>query len=719
MESQQICKHGNTFRIKKSWLLAAAACAAGVALNLLGVRLVAALNLPLFLDTVGTILISALGGYIPGIAVGFFTNVINGLSDYTNAYYGVINVLIAVSAAYFSQRNAYRHFFKALLAVIVFALIGGGVGSVLTWFLYGHGFGEGISAPLAHYFFDQGISSVFLAQLLADFLIDVIDKAVSVAFVALVLCLLPKRVHDLMNFSGWRDNTLRPNVHLSEGGQPCRSISLGAKIMLLISAAILVISMAVTMITFQQFHDAAIASQNELIRGLAAMAAKNIDGDRVNEYIEQGESAPGYMETKKVLASVMSSSPDVAFVYAYKILPDGCHVVFDIDTEEVPGEPPGAVVPFDPAFDAYLPAMLAGEEIDQVITDESYGLLMTFYQPVYDSNGVCQCYAVVDISMPNVVADEQVFSTRILSLFMSFFIMLVAIGFFLARRELIVPINSMARAAGAFAYDSENARADSVGRIRKLKIQTGDEIENLYHALEKTTEDMVSYIADAQEKNEKIAKLQQGLIMVLADIVESRDQCTGDHVRKTAAYTRVIMEQLRRDGVYTDELTDEFMQDVMHSAPLHDVGKIHIPDAVLNKPGKLTDDEFKLMREHAKIGSDIITNAIRMVSDTDSGYLKEARNLANYHHERWDGKGYPEGLKGEAIPLSARIMAVADVFDALVSKRSYKEPFSFEKAMSIIRESSGTHFDPNVAQAFLEAEDEVRRIEESHQEMER
>ncbi len=214
----------------------------------------------------------------------------------------------------------------------------------------------------------------------------------------------------------------------------------------------------------------------------------------------------------------------------------------------------------------------------------------------------------------------------------------------------------------------------------------------------------------SDQQNTVISKLQNGLILVLADLVESRDKCTGDHVRKTAEYARIIMEQLRREGVYKDILTDEFIEDVEHSAPLHDVGKIQVPDAILNKPGKLTDEEFEEIKTHTTAGRDILTRAIDMVSVDSSGYLNEARNLAYCHHEKWNGGGYPQGLAGEEIPLSARIMAVADVFDALVSKRSYKDRLPFEQAMEIIREGSGSHFDPKVAEAFLHAEEEVRAV---------
>ena len=177
------------------------------------------------------------------------------------------------------------------------------------------------------------------------------------------------------------------------------------------------------------------------------------------------------------------------------------------------------------------------------------------------------------------------------------------------------------------------------------------------------------------------------------------------------------MNKMKEKGLHLDILTDEYMADVANSAPLHDVGKIVISDTVLNKPGRLTDEEFELMKQHTIAGSKIIDSAMALVSD--SGYLKEAKNLATYHHERWDGKGYPRGKAGEDIPLSARIMAVADVFDALVSRRSYKEPFSFDKAMSIIEEGAGTQFDPDIARIFVESAEEVKVITEKHESMSR
>ena len=181
-------------------------------------------------------------------------------------------------------------------------------------------------------------------------------------------------------------------------------------------------------------------------------------------------------------------------------------------------------------------------------------------------------------------------------------------------------------------------------------------------------------------------------------------------MRNTASYARIIMNQMRREGICPDVLTNEFISNVYQSAPLHDIGKIAVSDVILNKPGRLTDEEFAIMKSHTIAGQEILENAKSAVSE--SSYLDEAQRLAAYHHEKWDGSGYPYGLAGEEIPLSARIMAVADVFDALVSKRSYKAGFPVEKAFAIIEEGIGTHFDPQVARAFLHAKDKACAVVE-------
>lgn len=202
--------------------------------------------------------------------------------------------------------------------------------------------------------------------------------------------------------------------------------------------------------------------------------------------------------------------------------------------------------------------------------------------------------------------------------------------------------------------------------------------------------------------------MQSGMITFMAEVVENRDDNTGGHIRRTAEYVRCIAEELKKQSTYSDILTDRYISNMIVAAPLHDVGKIHIPDAVLNKPGKLTEEEFAVMKTHTTAGEKLITRAKEDLGESE--YLNMAAEMAAYHHERWDGKGYPYGISGEEIPLCARIMAVADVFDALTSKRCYKNAMPLEKAYDIIREDSGTHFDPAVTEAFFAAAEYIETL---------
>ncbi len=491
------------------------------------------------------------------------------------------------------------------------------------------------------------------------------------------------------------------------------SFSIRLKILLSMLFSTLLIAGTAVSISFSLFRQTLIRENTSLADATAEAVASIIDADKINAYLEQGNALPEYQEIEKNLYWLRSSNPEIEYIYVYRIQEDGCHTVFDLDTDDVEGAQSGEIIPFDESFNDYLPALLAGHEIEPIITDDTFGWLLTVYQPVYDSAGVCQCYACVDISMNELREYYNSFAFRITVLIGIIFIITVLVSLFVIEHQLILPINKMAYAASAFAYDNDKAMEENVRRIKELNIHTGDEIENLYRAIAKTTQDSMNYVADIEAKTQTLSQMQNGLIIVLADMVESRDQNTGDHIRKTAAYVALITEEMKKRGYYQEQMTDEFIANVVNAAPLHDVGKIHISDTILNKPGRLTDEEFRMMQSHTTFGSQIIERVIEMVPDP--GYLETAKDLAEYHHEKWNGKGYPHGISGEDIPLSARIMAVADVFDALVSRRSYKEPFSFEKAMQIIRKDAGTHFDPLVAEAFLGAEARVRQIAEEFQ----
>ena len=204
---------------------------------------------------------------------------------------------------------------------------------------------------------------------------------------------------------------------------------------------------------------------------------------------------------------------------------------------------------------------------------------------------------------------------------------------------------------------------------------------------------------EVEEKTRHIVEMHDNLIMSLAMMVESRDNSTGGHIKRTSEGVRILVEEIISEG--TLSLSEEFCRAVVKAAPMHDLGKIAVDDAVLRKPGRFTEEEYAKMKHHAEEGARVI-HEILMKTD-DALFKKIAENVAHYHHERWDGSGYPDGLSGEQIPLEARIMAIADVYDALVSKRVYKEAFDFEKANKIIMEGMGCQFDPSLETAYVNA----------------
>ena len=211
---------------------------------------------------------------------------------------------------------------------------------------------------------------------------------------------------------------------------------------------------------------------------------------------------------------------------------------------------------------------------------------------------------------------------------------------------------------------------------------------------------------DLLENQRKLSEIQGHIISGMANLIESRDTETGEHVNRTSRYVKVIADSARKRGVYADQIDDKFIMLLFTLAPMHDVGKIVVSDQILKQPRRLTDEEFEIMKRHTRDGGLVVKRILDGI--TDEEYIRFAADIATYHHERWDGAGYPLGLKGEEIPLSARIMAIADVFDALISKRCYKDAIPFDEAFEIIKSESGTHFDPKLVEVFLKEKESIK-----------
>jgi len=234
------------------------------------------------------------------------------------------------------------------------------------------------------------------------------------------------------------------------------------------------------------------------------------------------------------------------------------------------------------------------------------------------------------------------------------------------------------------------------------------------HKLQKEMKAHTTHLEElVTQKVQEISSAQRGMIFALAKLAESRDDDTGTHMERVRIVCKIVAESMQSHNGYSQIIDAHFVENIYHTSPLHDIGKVAIPDAILLKPGKLTPEEFDIMKTHTNLGAATLQSVHEQFPE--NAFVTMGIDIARSHHERWDGKGYPDGLQGESIPLSARIMTVADVYDALRSKRCYKDAFSHEKSHNIIIEGSGTQFAPSVVAAFERAEPEIVELYEKIQ----
>ena len=245
-----------------------------------------------------------------------------------------------------------------------------------------------------------------------------------------------------------------------------------------------------------------------------------------------------------------------------------------------------------------------------------------------------------------------------------------------------------------FEVDEVRSRVDVHLKIHYLQ----QELERHNQFLEQLVE----------EKAREITEMQLSTIYALVKLTDRRDDVIGGHLERTQQICMKIAQQLGEHPRYSSLINADFIDNIFKASPLHDIGKVGISDQIYLKPGKLTPEEFDIMKKHTVIGAETLKTVLEKFPGNH--FIRLGINIALSHHEKWDGSGYPDSLSGEAIPISARIMAVADVFDALRSKRPYKKPFSHEESIQIIREGRGTHFDPAVADAFLKIEQNLQAL---------
>ena len=367
-------------------------------------------------------------------------------------------------------------------------------------------------------------------------------------------------------------------------------------------------------------------NRNQAVTGAASLAAKELDADLVDGWLENGKD-DAYEENYKTLKNILENTPHLKYLYVYQIREDGCHVVFDTDPEEA-GEL-GDLQPFDEDF-PNKDLLLEGKPIETVESRGEFGWLLTHYEPIY-ANGKCVAYAGADISME-----------EIRNYTFTYVVIIVAI-------------------AAVFL-----AACIVIGLKLSIDQQKAAELELL------------------REQQQRDKQLIREIIESFATVIDIKDSYTQGHSRRVANYTAMLARELGYD--------EETVEKYYNIALMHDIGKIGIPDQVLNKPGKLTEEEYNIIKSHAERGHDVL-KSISLMPEIIVG--------AEAHHERPDGKGYPNGLHDGEIPRVAQIIAVADTFDAMYSDRPYRKRMNFDKAVSIIKEVSGTQLTSDVVDAFV------------------
>ncbi len=681
----------------------------GIMANVLMAFLMNRLGFHLFLDTVGTITVSAMGGLFPGILTAVVTNAFCALFNVNYIYYGFLNAIIAIYTAWFVRKYAYKRIFKVVGFITCLALFSGISSVLINWYLLdGVNFASNTEAVLIFASFLK--RSLFWAYFIYTILLNFIDKGIAVLISWVVYAFIPKDFRKKVEIGNWKQRPIEKEeieVLNAWGKDLKHTMRFRTTLIILITSVLLV---AVTgwsgiRLYFAKTKDAETTDALNSLR----LVSKMIDRDELSGIIKDGKTSPGYENERVLIQTIVDNFESVESIFLVKFGEDEGTVIMEVNSSGV--EPRGnEVFSYDEKIEKSVAQLVAGKSINPIEHDYMKNWKRSVFLPIKDEEGNFLCHAVADISISYFADYMGDFAIRSILILMGFFILVLANNMWYTNVLMVYPIRSLAKCVDDFSnlgYEQEQLDKN-VKSIRELDIQTEDELEKLYKSICTMTLNLSEQMRDLRRLSEATAKMQDGLIITMADMVEKRDSDTGEHIQKTALYVKIIVEGLKRKGYYAEKITPKFMSDVVRSAPLHDIGKINISDRILNKPGKLTPEEFDIMKTHTTAGKKIMEDAISTVKGEN--YLKEARNMAAYHHERWDGKGYPEGLHGEVIPLSARIMAVADVFDALTSPRVYKPAFPLDKALSIITEEAGKQFDPKCVEVFMESLPEVKVI---------
>ncbi len=494
-------------------------CVAALIANLLGFFIVEKFNLPLFLDTGGTIFIAALGNYELGIALGFFTNLSKSFVDPTEMYFCSVSVAVAIITTFFTRKGFYQKFWKALFMVPILTFVTGTCDLLIESFLE-------LTDTLEP-------AKEFKVNFIEDFIYEFLDKGLSVLAVFISLKFISPQTKKFFRMLGQKQAPLSDEMKSIVSEQSYLSSSLRTKMLVILTVCSLLLSFSVSLISYLLFKDSAVNDRIKNVDGMVTVLVSEINPDRVDDYAEYGRQLEDYKALEEKFYTVKNSNSNVKYLYVYRFLEEGCQVIFDLNTSNLEGDKAGMFINLDKTLYPYKEDLFAGRPIPPIISDDEYGYLLTLYKPVYDEKGKCQCYAAIDFSMDILPEYTRTFVIKLLALFLGCFVFIFAIGISFVENNIILPVNTMAYSARNFAYDSATAREKNIEQIKTLKIQTGDEIENLYSALLRTTENISRYLEHLQRAKTQVSDMR--VRFTAMDKIAHKDSLTG--VKNKTAYT--------------------------------------------------------------------------------------------------------------------------------------------------------------------------------------
>ena len=661
----------------------------------------------MYLDTVGTIFVTFLGGVLPGIIVSLITSMLLNIFSPGYLYYSLITVVIALLAGWFVRYSKSSKVLRFFYFIFASSLICSVVGIFIHIYISGLPMESHVEA-LAQLVNTTDEKSYTLVLILVEFLLNLIDKGVAFLLAIFLFALVPKNTRTYIGNYGWKQKPLTIQ-QIREARNISTNKAIHKKIIFILSTTICLLSIIMIWISITFYYEDCKEEYSNEAFAIVESAASILDGDEIYEYVKWGDKAKGYHDVENQMKMLLNNTQGVVKLSFFIPEQNGFLYLFQVGKEGVTLSDNGIIIPYYDEFSMYNDYFKNKEVIDEIMFNSDKSIMFASY-PVRNSNGEIVCYAISDVYMSFLSEYARDYLIKIFLCFSGFVVMILIFGFTQAGYELVIPINCITEAACEFldSHGDQNALDENVRKTRSIGICTGDEVEQLYRTICQMESEMAEYVRDLRHFADTTRKTQTGLIITLAGIVESRNINSTAHVHNTAAYVRIILNGLKKKGYYSEKLSDEYMEEVEMSAPLHDIGKIQISDSIINKRDELTNEEEEIYKLHTVYGRRIMEKAIAIVNDDT--YLKEARNMAAYHHERWDGKGFPDGLHGEVIPLSARVMGLANELDELIAPRGFKISCTLDEAIEIIKSESGKKFDPKCVDALLECISDVKTV---------